>query len=274
MTNGSTDSSAHGAESEASGDGDKRRAKLRKRWKQARIPVAVAVLVVGLFAAAYAGFGNDSFKQLVAIVLFFLIDLVWRRLVITEGGYLIADLALFAVLESGFLLAHRVINEGARNVPSQEVFKVLAALSLYGVLLFILTQLKQKNLTRMAKGFAELVNRLATHHEREISDSATDEHDALIKRHVAQRKEIELVREMAVDTVWVTVFSKELYGARRERAQRVVDLVKELSGEDLSKSQTRKLKLGKFYEERHLSWSIGAGLCTLLVIVAAIFPVH
>jgi hypothetical protein len=265
MTGESTDSSAHGAEPTPAEDGD--------GWSgQPRVVLGVIALVVGSFVAVRLVLGVEPFRQLLAIALFFGLDLIWRRLIITEGGYLVADLALFAVLESGFLLAHRVI-DGPHPISSSEVFKVTAALAVYLVLLFILTQLKQENIARMGEGFADLVNELSHYHEKELVKYSEDRRRELIERHETQRRAIELVRQMAEDTVWVNVFSKDLRGPRRKRAKRVVALLKRLCGDEFLKQKEVPLDLATFYVPRNPWWSIGAGLCTLFVLVAAIFPV-
>ena len=252
-------------------------------WQAIAVRVAmtvVAVSVILVIALVYAEdeaikdvLEHKAVLQAVAIIVFFGLDVMWRRLVITEGGYLVADLSLFAVLESGFLLAHKAGDAGG-EVTTTEVFKVLVALALYLLLLSILSQLKQRNIDQMAKGFADLVNALSRYHDQQLVDSSTDADRAeVMRRRETQRESIELVRQMAFDTVWVTVFSYRVRGARGDRARRIVDLLKELSGEEFLQQKTVKVELDTFYLTRNLVWSILAGLCTLSVLAAAVYPV-
>lgn len=210
---------------------------------------------------------NDVLLELAAIGLFFGLDVTWRRLVITEGGYLVVDLALFAVLESGFLLAHNLADNGTDVVAAPEVLKVLAALTFYVVLLFIFVQRKQENIEQMTAGFSDLVNRVSRQQSLELANATPDEREKLREKHWTQLQRIEYVRRMAVETIWVNVFSKHLRGLRKERAERIVELLNSLG------YGVEPMKVEQLYVGRHLGWSIGAVVCTFLVVTAAVFPV-
>lgn len=213
---------------------------------------------------------EDAALNLAAILGFFFVDLIYRQVLVRESGYVALDLALFALLDSGFTLLHDWRADDKIN--GADSLKVVLAFVFYSCLVTIYTNLQRKQARQIERTFNAFQEALTDVQEHTlVLDAPTEVHEGTIGHHKAQRNEVNWVREIAEETIWINVFLAKPRPRKLERAEELVRLL-DLVIDEVSVPAEDRIKGEDLYLKRSPLVAIAAAAATVLTVVAAVWP--
>lgn len=211
---------------------------------------------------------TEGLENLGVIVGFFVLDVTYRHVLVRESGYLALDFSLFALLKAGFELVDD-LRMGA-DVETLEVVKPLVALIFYTCLVILYTNLQRTQMHRIDGAFARFHEFLVECQEKEIAAAPHDAR-ALMKHHREQRREVDAVKAMAEETIWINVFRARPRPRKLERATDLVALLRLVVAE-AHVTPAHRIHPEDLYLERSWPTAAAAGGATTLAALAAIIP--
>lgn len=211
---------------------------------------------------------TEALANLGVITAFFLLDWVYRQVGVRESGYLALDFALFALLKTGFDLVDQLRIDG--HIESVVAGKLIGAFIFYTCLIVLYSNLQRAQMRRIDDAFTRFHEHLADLQDRETAQSspATEE---LLEHHHDQRLEVDAVKAMAEETIWINVFRKEPLPAKLARARDLVALL-QLVVAEMHVPEQYRIKPENLYLQRSWKTALAAGAATFFTGVAAVIP--